>query len=126
MLFRSSLATGEGVICFLGDGAFFFGVHGLWPARALNLPITFVVLDNRGFGSTRWFEEKHVEQYAPGSAAGYMGSNFADTTPSVAEVARGFGLPTTVLSGPDDLAPGLNSAVQQGTGPSVLVVPLPS
>jgi thiamine pyrophosphate-dependent acetolactate synthase large subunit-like protein len=120
-----ALATGEKVVCYLGDGAFFFGVHGLWPASALNLPITYVVLDNRGFGSTRWFEDRHIERHVQGSTAGYVGSDFGDMAPSVADVARGFGVPAKVLGGPGELTRALDEAVQHENGPSLLVVPIP-
>jgi thiamine pyrophosphate-dependent acetolactate synthase large subunit-like protein len=120
-----ALATGESVVCYLGDGAFFFGVHGLWPASARNLPITYVVLDNRGFGSTRWFEDRHVKLHVQGSSAGHIGSDFGDRAPSVADVARGFGVPARVLTGPGELAHALDEAVQHQKGPSLLVVPIP-
>jgi len=116
--------NGEPVTCVLGDGAFFFGVQALWPAVSMNLPITFVVLDNGGFDSTRWFESRYAKSHSRGSEeARFVGSNFASLGRSVCEVARGFGLQAHDVV---DRALAETLAKFRGTGPVVLRVPLDS
>jgi thiamine pyrophosphate-dependent acetolactate synthase large subunit-like protein len=93
-----ALATGEHVTCVLGDGAFFFGLQGFWAATSMGLPITFVVLDNSGFGSTRWFERQYAATLADCERSGpaFAGSDFGDVLRqggrSVCSVARGLGV----------------------------------
>jgi thiamine pyrophosphate-dependent acetolactate synthase large subunit-like protein len=111
----------------LGDGAFFFGLQALWQARASDLAITFVVLDNRGFGSTRSFEAQYARELPAGPAtraAGYIGSDFR-SGPSVDAAARGFGIPATVLPDAGGLEPALARRLERASGPHVYVVPLP-
>jgi thiamine pyrophosphate-dependent acetolactate synthase large subunit-like protein len=121
-----ALASGDPVICFLGDGAFFFGIHGLWPAVARNLPITYVVLDNQGFGSTRYFEQEYVKTLPSGAEAGFVGSDFRNGGPSVAALAGGFGIPTENLTGPSELRAALARRFDGvPRGPAVISVRLP-
>jgi thiamine pyrophosphate-dependent acetolactate synthase large subunit-like protein len=117
-------ATGDHVVCVLGDGAFFFGLQALWQASASNLAITFVVLDNRGFGSTRAFEAQYATEVPDGRPAGYIGSDFR-SGPSVQAAARGLGVAATVLPDVADLAGALKRRVDEPSGPHVYVVPLP-
>ena len=121
-----ALASSEPVICFLGDGAFFFGLHGLWPAVARNLPITYVVLDNQGFGSTRYFEQEYVKSLPSGADAGFVGSDFRGAGPSVTAVAQGFGIRAETLDDPSDLPRALASRFDAPAGgPAVFTVRMP-
>lgn len=120
-----ALATGARVTCALGDGAFFFGLQGFWAATSLALPVTFVVLDNGGFGSTRWFERQYAQTFGDAERAQpvYGGSDFAGHGGrSVVEVARGLGVPAedvTVADLPDALA-------VKADGPVLYRVPIDS
>jgi thiamine pyrophosphate-dependent acetolactate synthase large subunit-like protein len=119
-----ALATNEPVVCVLGDGAFFFGVQALWPAVAMQLPITFVVLDNGGFGSTKMFEERYMQEH-PNTATGtahFVGSDFSASGPSVRSVAEGFGLPVVSVASGATLETELN--MNRGPGPLLLHVPI--
>ena len=43
--------SGHPVVALLGDGAFQFGLPALWTARRYQLPVTFVVLNNRTYSA---------------------------------------------------------------------------
>ena len=43
------------VICLLGDGSSMYSVQGLWSAAQLNLPITFVIFNNREYAALKAF-----------------------------------------------------------------------
>ena len=121
-----ALATGEPVTCVVGDGAFFFGVQALSHAAAMRLPVTFVVLDNGGFGSTQWFEQ-HYAASLPDEAkrvTNFVGSDFRGGRPSVLDVARGFGLPGVEANDGEMLRKHLDSA--RRNGPSVVRLRIPS
>ena len=94
-----ALASESPVTCLLGDGAFFFGLPSLWQAVSLGLPVTFVVLDNGGFGSTRFFEDQYVSSLAGAHdrTSHYVGSDFGSHRPSIIDVARAFGLDASTV-----------------------------
>lgn len=96
-----ALASKSQVTAVVGDGALFFGLQGLWAAAALQLPITVVVLDNGGFGSTRWFEDRYAESrwMRPAQKPSYVGSNFGtDRSATVLGTAEGLGMATATSS----------------------------
>jgi thiamine pyrophosphate-dependent acetolactate synthase large subunit-like protein len=117
-----ALATNEPVVCVLGDGAFFFGAQALWPAVAMQLPITFIVLDNGGFGSTKMFEERYMQEHPSASTgtAHFVGSDFSASGPSVRAVAEGFGLPVVSVDSGATLEAELD--MNRGPGPLLLHV----
>jgi benzoylformate decarboxylase len=41
------------VVCLLGDGSSLYSIQALWTAAQLDLPITFVILDNGGYAALR-------------------------------------------------------------------------
>ncbi len=43
------------VICLLGDGSSLYSIQGLWTAVEHRLPITFVILNNRGYSALKAF-----------------------------------------------------------------------
>jgi len=109
-----ALATEEPVTCVLGDGAFFFGLQGLWHAALMKLPITFVVLDNGGFGSTKYFESAYAKTLNTGAVPHFVGSDFAGIRPSITEVARSFGVPSQDVADGDELRRLLRRPDQKG------------
>lgn len=46
---------GRKVIGVLGDGSSMYSIQGLWSAAQLGLPITFLILKNRGYAALREF-----------------------------------------------------------------------
>jgi benzoylformate decarboxylase len=45
----------EKVIAILGDGSSMYAIQGLWSAAQLNLPISFVIINNRRYEALRHF-----------------------------------------------------------------------
>jgi thiamine pyrophosphate-dependent acetolactate synthase large subunit-like protein len=91
---------------------------------AESLPVTFVVLDNRGFASTQYFEDRYVESLpdVQPRRASYVGSDFGEYGPSVSEAARGFGLPVADVLDGDQLAHEL--AGERTRAPRLLRLPI--
>jgi len=121
-----ALASGEPVTCLIGDGSLRFGALGLWTVRAENLPVTFVVLDNGGYGSTRYFERAYLAR--AGEAAGtqgpsYNGSDFRDTGSSVEGILAGFNIPVTVVEQGGDIRAAVERAwAESKSGPNAVVI----
>lgn len=121
-----ALASGEPVTCVLGDGALRFGALGLWTIRAQNLPITLVVIDNGGYGSTRFFERQFVERLGAAAnpqRAGYLGSDLRDTGSTVQGVIQGFNIPTEVVPLGGDARAAIEKAwANASAGPNAVVI----
>ncbi|GGV08122.1 benzoylformate decarboxylase [Actinomadura cremea] len=50
---RALAGSGERIVCVLGDGAIMYSVQALWTAAQFKLPMTVIVLNNRGYGAVR-------------------------------------------------------------------------
>jgi thiamine pyrophosphate-dependent acetolactate synthase large subunit-like protein len=124
-----ALASGEPVTCVLGDGALRFGIHGLWTAVAERLPITFVILDNGGYGSTRYFARAYAERTSGGhnsGAAVYPGMDFRDVGSTLESIIAGLGVRSVTSVDVDDA----RAAVEQAwatcaDGPNAVIIRLP-
>jgi thiamine pyrophosphate-dependent acetolactate synthase large subunit-like protein len=124
-----ALASEEPVTCVLGDGALRFGVAGLWTAVERRLPVTYVIFDNGGYGSTRYFAREHAARRSAGGrnvAPAYSGMDFRDVGSSVEGIIRGFGVrvgePVTPTGARAAIEAAWNSAKD---GPNAVVVRLP-
>lgn len=126
-----ALASGEPVTCAIGDGALRFGALGLWTVRERNLPVTTIVLDNGGYGSTRFFERNYVASLGPEARPqhpSYLGSDLRDSGSSVESIIEGFGIPTSVVERGDHARPAIERAwreAEAGEGPNAVVIRLP-
>jgi benzoylformate decarboxylase len=54
------------VICIVGDGSAMYSIQALWTAAQHQLPITYVVLNNGGYGAMRAFSEHMKSKNLPG------------------------------------------------------------
>jgi acetolactate synthase-1/2/3 large subunit len=94
------------VVCFCGDGAFYYPLAELETAKRRNLPVVVVVNNNSAFG-----------QGLPSVRALYAGApgdpdeiiRFGPT--DFAEVARAFGVEGIRVERPDQIRPALDRAI---------------
>jgi len=120
-----ALASDEPVTLVIGDGSLRFSALGLWNIAACNVPVTIVVLDNGGYGSTRMFERFHVHKVGEGATPGYLGSDLRQLGPSVKSIIEGFGIPCMTPKPGDDMRKAMMTAWEKGrTGPSAIVLPV--
>jgi thiamine pyrophosphate-dependent acetolactate synthase large subunit-like protein len=116
------------VTCVLGDGSLRFGALGLWTIAAMKLPITLVILDNGGYGSTRFFEREYVARLGPEvnlRKPSYSNMDMRNLGPSVGCLIEGFGIPCRSLTPEDDVRAALMKAwSDRGRGPNAVVIPL--
>jgi benzoylformate decarboxylase len=89
------------VIAVLGDGSSLYTIQGLWTAAQHRLPITFVILNNAGYGAVKSLGERLGIAQMPGSEV--PGVDFL-------EVARGFGCRAVRVERAAELAPALAAA----------------
>jgi benzoylformate decarboxylase len=89
------------VIAVLGDGSSLYTIQGLWTAAQHRLPITFVILNNAGYGAVKSLGARMGITNMPGSDV--PGVDFVD-------VARGFGCRASRVERAGELAPALREA----------------
>ncbi|AIT82112.1 thiamine pyrophosphate-binding protein [Novosphingobium pentaromativorans] len=122
-----AIASGEPVTCVLGDGSLRFGAHGLWTIAALNLPITLVILDNGGYGSTRYFEREYIARLGIDTNShkpSYLNMDMRTLGPRVGSIIRGFDIPCRELGPSDNVREALQEAWQtRSQGPNAVVIP---
>jgi len=123
----AALASSEPVTCVLGDGALRFGMHGLWTAVAERLPITFVIVDNGGYGSTRYFARTHAERVSGHNGKpSYAGMDFRESGSTVEDILRGFGVECGPRVTPEDARQAVEAAwAASANGPNAVVIQLP-
>ena len=104
--------AGDGpVLAVSGDGGAMYGIADLATARQLDLDVTWLIVDDGGYGILR--------EYMTGA----FGSAYATelTRPDFVALAQAFGVPATLTS-PETLQADLAEALAT-RGPSVVVLP---
>ncbi len=87
-------APGKRVIAIIGDGSSHYGIQALWTAAEHHLPITFVIVNNGGYGAMRSFSALFKSARSPSFDIGH--------TDFVA-LANGYGVPGMRVEDPNDL-----------------------
>ncbi len=109
---------GKRIICIAGDGGLQMSVMEMQTLRQYDLPVTLFVLDNNGYMSIRWTQQKHF-----GRDVG-SGPNSGQSCPDFVKVAEAYGLPAMRIGNQRDLAAGLDRALS-AKGPLVCVIDMP-
>jgi len=86
------------VICLVGDGSSMYSIQALWTAAQHNLPITFVVFNNQGYGSLKTFSQMFDTNDFPGVNL---------TGIQVSLIAQGYGCEASCVTKAAELAPTL-------------------
>jgi benzoylformate decarboxylase len=102
------------VVAVLGDGAFQYGVTGLWTAAQLGLPVTFVVLRNGGYEGLRGFLAPLGLTAAPGLDLPGL---------DAVQIAAGYGVAAEHITTGEQLAAALEGAAA-ARGPRLFEVPI--
>ena len=100
-------------IALIGDGSSMYSIQALYTAAQLDLPITFVILNNRRYAALQDFAP--VFGFAPGEKP--AGTDLPDL--DFVSLARGQGLSATRVGDPSQLADNLRAALT-ATGPCLI------
>lgn len=103
---RQRLGKPGRTIGLIGDGSSMYSIQALYTAAQLQLPITFVVLNNRRYAA--------LQDFAPvfGYAAGEIPEGTALPDLDFVQLARGQGMNASRVGQPDELAGALSQALQ--------------
>jgi len=107
----ASVPGGRRVLAVSGDGGAMYGIAELATVRQHDLPVTWLVVDDGGYGILR--------EYMTGAFGSAFGTELA--RPDFVALAESFGVPAT-LTGPESLEKDLASAIS-AQGPNVVVLP---
>jgi acetolactate synthase-1/2/3 large subunit len=102
-------APGRKVLCFTGDGGFYYHLPELETARRCGIPVTVIVNNNSGFGQNL-SGVRRIAGNRPGRGEALV--RFGPT--DFAAVARSFGVRGIRVERPAELAPALRQALAAG------------
>ena len=109
-----AMAAGRRVVCLVGDGSAMYSLQAMWTAVQARMPVTYIVLNNRGYGAMLAFSRLMQGPEPPGVRLPGIGF------PALAD---SFGLPAFTVTGAEELHPALRSAMAI-SGPSLVEVML--
>jgi benzoylformate decarboxylase len=101
------------VVAVIGDGSAMYSIQALWTAAHLNLPMIFVITNNRSYRIL-----KQRLRAFHGSEA-YIGMDFTRPEIDFAGIARSFGLTAERIAEPGAIRPALDAAMER-RGPTLL------
>jgi len=96
-------SPGRRIVALIGDGSSHYGLPGLWTAAKHALPITYVIVDNAGYGAMRSFARLHGSQRSP---------DFSIEGVDFVALGAAFGLPARRVDASSELA----GALREGFG----------
>ena len=101
------------VVAVMGEGSAQYTLHALWTAAQHNLPITFVIPNNSGYLSLKYYLGE------PSQQAWQVGWDLSGV--DMAALAQGFGCPAERIESPERLRSALEGALS-ADGPMLLDV----
>ncbi|MGT2460127.1 thiamine pyrophosphate-binding protein (plasmid) [Cupriavidus basilensis] len=106
---------GTPVVAVVGDGSAMYAIQALWTAAHLNLPITYVIVNNRSY---RIIKERMV---AMRQSDRFLGMDLVNPALDFVDIAKGMGVPAERIETAEQLTAALRVAIQSGR-PSLLEV----
>jgi benzoylformate decarboxylase len=105
-------SPGKRVVAIVGDGSSYYGIQGLWTAVEHKLPITFVIVNNGGYGAMKSFSALFNSKRSPSFDIGHV---------DFVALANGFGCAARRIEQASDLGAALESS-HRSDGPILLDV----
>jgi benzoylformate decarboxylase len=96
----------EKIIAIIGDGAAMYSIQALWTAARLQLPITFVILNNRRYAALQEF----APQFGYARGEQIKGSDLPGI--DFVAIARGHGCSALRVDEPSDLESAIRDALR--------------
>ena len=93
------------VVCVIGEGSAQYAIQSMWTAAAYDVPVTFLVLRNDEYAILKWFGMLEDIVDAPGLDLPAL---------DCAAIARGYGVNSRAVDGPDELGEALGKALASG------------
>ena len=107
------------VMCLVGDGSAMYSIQALWTAAHLNLPIKFVITNNRSYRILK--ERLAAYQGDSFRQENIIGMDLRNPAIDFAALAQSMGVPAHSISDPEAVVPALREALS-ASGPVLLDV----
>ena len=106
---------GRPVVGVLGDGSAMYTIQGLWTAAHLRLPITYIIVNNRGYRiiKDRLLALRHTDAF--------VGMDLKDPAIDFVALGAGMGVRTARITDPAEID-GVLTRMMKGDGPSLIDV----
>ncbi len=99
---------GRPVVAAIGDGSAMYGIQALWTAAHLKLPITYIIINNRGY---RIIKERLV---ASRKSDRFVAMDMKDPPIDFVSLAKGLGLTARCVSDPGEIQIAIQEAISSG------------
>ena len=99
---------GRRIVAVVGDGSSMYSIQALWTAAHLDLPITYVIVNNRSY---RIIKDRLV---ALRKSERFVGMDLTQPDIDFVAVAQGMGVSAQRLTRPHDVASALRDAIGSG------------
>jgi benzoylformate decarboxylase len=103
------------VVAIVGDGSALYSIQALWTAAHMQLPITYVIPNNRGY---RILKERLKSMRGTDK---FIGMDIREPEIDFVALAQSMGVPARRVADPAEVGPALQQAMQ-GPGPRLLDV----
>jgi benzoylformate decarboxylase len=103
------------LVAIIGDGSAMYNIQALWTAAHLQLPMVYVIANNRGY---RILKQRVRANHGVDR---YIGMDFTDPPIDFAALAAAMGVRSQRVTEPGDVAPALQQAIAHD-GPTLLDV----
>ena len=103
------------VVAIIGDGSAMYSPQALWTAAHLKLPITFVILNNRGY---RILKERLIAFHGDER---FIGMDFKDPPIDLSALSTALGTPGQQINDPDEFIASFSESLKSSE-PSLLEV----
>ncbi len=96
---------GRPVVALIGDGSAMYSIQALWTAAHLNLPITYIILDNKGY---RIIKQRLKAFHGNDN---FVGMDFTDPEIDFVGLAQSLGMEAERIAEPGAMRPALEAAI---------------
>ncbi len=109
-----SLGLGrEPVVCLVGDGASLYSPQALWTAAHENLPVTFIVMNNREYNILKNFMKSQAD-YSSTRLGRFIGMDLVNPHIDFQSLATAMGVQCCRVTEAADIAEAVTRGLQSG------------
>lgn len=103
----------EPVVCFVGDGAAMYSPQSLWTAKHENLPVTFVVMNNREYNVLKNFMKSQTD-YNAVKTNRFIAMDIENPAIDYVALAASMGVAARRIERAADIAPAIEAGLASG------------
>lgn len=109
-----SLGLGrQPVVCLVGDGAALYSPQALWTAAHEQLPVTFIVMNNREYNVLKNFMRSQTD-YVAAKTGRFIAMELNQPAIDYVAMAKSYGVPAVRIERPGDIGPAVEAGIASG------------